>query len=150
MDADDAFQNEGLRMRGYVVTHPSHLGRRPPTPGVPQHEVRGHQRLDLERAEAAGGGRLGLFVGVREVEEEGEELEVVAVDVVAERAVVEPGRYRGGEQPPPRVVVVIVGSDAPTVQRQKSRVRHLWKGRGLNDGSGKKPEQSWSCSPTAG
>ena len=87
--------------------------------------MRGHQRLDLERAEATRDGRLGLGVGVREVEEEGEELEVVAVDVVTERAVGEQGRYRGGEQSPSRVAVV-GGPDARRVEFQESRMRDLW------------------------
>lgn len=85
----------------------------------------GHQRHDLERAEATRDGRLGLGLGVREVVEEGEELEVVAVDGVTECAVVEQGRYCGGEQSPPRVAFVD-GPDAQRMEGQKSRMRSLW------------------------
>ena len=86
--------------------------------------MRGHQRPDLEWAEATRDGRLGLGVGVREVEKEGEELEVIAVDGVAEVAVVEQGRYRGREQSPPGVAVVD-GPDPKRVEGQKSRMRNL-------------------------
>ena len=85
--------------------------------------MRGHQRLDLEGVEAARAGRLSLGVGVREVVQEGEELQVVGVDV-GEGAVVEQGGNGAGEQPPPRVAVV-GGPDAPSVEGQESRMRNL-------------------------
>ena len=103
---------------------PSHLAHR--TPDVPHGEVRGNQRPDLECVEAARGGRLGIGVGVRKVEEESEELEVFALDFATEDAGVEQGRYSGGKKSPPRVAVV-GSTDDRSVEGQESRMQNLRK-----------------------